>query len=71
MKLVVQSAQSRRTAAMISQGVIDGVALWYERYKTRNDLRDLLTSEPDRVLADAGWTRHDLIVETNKPFWKP
>ncbi|WP_377293830.1 DUF1127 domain-containing protein [Rhizobium sp. SG2393] len=40
------------------------------RWSLRKMLRDELLPQPDSVLADAGWTRTDLVREIAKPFWR-
>ncbi|MFC0220388.1 uncharacterized protein YjiS (DUF1127 family) [Pseudochelatococcus lubricantis] len=42
---------------------------WYSRLAHRHMLRRDLLTQPDSVLADAGWTRDAARKEAGKPIW--
>jgi uncharacterized protein YjiS (DUF1127 family) len=56
--------------AAATNGVTTLVRLWGERLKTRRELRNEILQQPDSVLADFGWSRHDALREARKPFWR-
>lgn len=46
------------------------LSLWYSRFAHRQMLRRDLLTQPDSVLADAGWTRDTARKEAGKPIWR-
>lgn len=43
---------------------------WRDRATFRSMLRQHLLTQPDSVLADAGWTRDAAEKEAGKPIWR-
>jgi uncharacterized protein YjiS (DUF1127 family) len=42
------------------------VNVWVQRVQFRTQL----SRQSERILLDSGWTKNDVFLEVNKPFWK-
>lgn len=70
---IIHLSRYRTTEFRGNTVIRDGKSLldrWRDRAAMRRMLRDELLSQPDRVLADAGWTRNAAQTEASKPFWR-
>lgn len=47
--------------------VVDLIVAWHRRARDRQALRRL----DDHYLRDIGLTRHEIMQECEKPFWRP
>lgn len=54
-----------------AQRVAAALATWRARRTLRAVLREDIARLDERMLRDIGVTRHDLIREAYRPFWRP
>lgn len=68
-RIVDFSFAARRvgTRSSLLVRLADTVQVWFERNKSRRELRGL----DNRILHDIGLSRYDAEHEATKPFWRP
>lgn len=54
-----------------AQRAAAALGTWRARRAMRAELREDIARIDERVLRDIGVTRHDLIREAYRPFWRP
>ncbi|MGV6873835.1 hypothetical protein ACUSIJ_14255 [Pseudochelatococcus sp. B33] len=66
----LQSADPPAVSEPKQQPAMTLLSRWQDRIVLRRMLRRDLLTQPDSVLADAGWTRDAAKKEADKPIWR-